>query len=90
MENKIVVKLNQGLVNQTIYIFTDKSEKLPIVEEVSMENLFTSITKAVSFYKIDKVHLCGAHSYTLGIKDQLTTKFQLCFGLDNNITIELT
>ena len=40
-------------------------------------------------YNINEIKIQGPQSYTLGIKDQLIKKINVCFGYDNKINIEL-
>lgn len=89
MENQIVIKLNQGVLNHHVYIFTDVSEQVPISEVATMENLMSIVAMAAAKYKIKKIKISGAKTFSLGIKDQLTEKLSTCFGKIDDFIIEM-
>ena len=89
MDNQIIVKIEPGVLNQYVYIFTDRSELTPLCQETKMENLLSVITKCAAQYDIKKIKLSGAHEFTIGIKNQLTEKLTTCFEKADEFNIEL-
>lgn len=89
MENQIIVRLEAGVIKQTVYIFTDLSDEVPIGIEANMEDLLSVIVMSAAKYKIKNIKLSGPKSFSLGVKDQLTEKINTCFGKSDDFTIEL-
>ena len=89
MQDKIIVKLNPGMLNQTIYIFSNECNTVPLQKEATMEELLSVVTMAAAKYKIEYIGLSGAREFARGIEDQLTEKISTCFGNSNNITIDV-
>lgn len=89
MHEQIIVMLQPTELNQTIYIMSNNSEIVPIIIQCSKDELLSTIAMSAAKHKIDEIKLQGPHDYTLGIKNQLTEKINTCFGMQNNLTIEL-
>ena len=89
MEEMIVVMLQPTELKHTIYIMSNNSEIIHIIIKCTQEELLSTVAMSASKYKIDLIKLQGPQDYTLGIKNQLSTKINTCFGKDNKITIEL-
>lgn len=89
MENQIIVKLELGKLEHTIYILTNDTENTTIEKKVAVEDLVSMITMSAAKYKIKTIKLCGPKTYSFGIKEQLLTKINTCFGKTDGFTIEL-
>ena len=88
MENQIIVKLNQGILEQTVYIFTDESDTIPLIKTAPMDQLVSLVTMSAAKYNVRLIKLSGARTFALGVKNQLTEKIQTCFGKTDDFTIE--
>ena len=89
MEEQIVVMLQPTELKHIIYIMSNNSENVPIVIQCPQEELLSTVAMSAAKYKITEIKLRGPQDYILGIKEQLISKVNTCFGLDNKITIEL-
>ena len=89
MDNQIIVRFNLGDFKHAVYIFTDESEKTPIYEEATTDNILSVIAMSAAKYNIRKIKISGAKDYSLGMKDKLTEKLNTCFGKSDVFTIEV-
>lgn len=89
MEELIIVQIKPTELEHTVYIMTNNSEIIPIIVKCTQETLLSTVAMSASKYNISDIKIQGPHTYTQGIKDQLQTKVNTCFGCNNNITISL-
>ena len=89
MEELIIVQIKPTELEHTVYIMTNDSEIIPIILKCKNEELLSTVAMSASKYNISDIKIQGPHAYTQGIKDQLQTKVNTCFGHNNNITITL-
>lgn len=89
MEETIYVQLKPTELEHNVYIMSNNSEVVPIVTKCTQETLLSTLAMSASKYGIDLIKIQGPHAYIEGIKNQLQTKINTCFGQNNNITIEL-
>ena len=87
MEKQIIVKLDFGCLNHTVYVYSDNGTCEQ--KQATAENLLSVIAMESARYGVKKIKLCGAKQFTAGIKNQLTEKIITCFGKADDFTIEL-
>ena len=89
MREEIIVILNPVDLKQTVYIMSANSETIPIEVKCSKEELLSTVVMSAAKYNIDSIKLKGPKDYSLGIKEQIQNKAQVCFGKENKLIIEL-
>lgn len=89
MNEMIIVQVRPTELEQLVYVISNNSEIVPITIRCKQEELLSTVAMSAAKYEINEIKIQGAKDYTLGIKDQLTTKINTCFGVNNKINIEL-
>lgn len=89
MEEVIIIQVRPTELEHTVYIMSNNSEIVPIVVKCKAEELLSTVAMSAAKYEINDIKIQGPQAYTLGIKEQLTKKINVCFGYDNKINITL-
>lgn len=89
MSDQIIVKIEEGSLKQQIFIFSSELDLGPTCKEATMDELMSAITMSAAKYNIKLIRFTGPHSFTAGLKNQLTEKIITCFGKADDFKIEL-
>jgi hypothetical protein len=89
MEEMIIVQLKPTELEHSVYIISNNTEMVPLIKRTTIEELPSVVAMSAAKYNINCIKLAGPHSYTCGVRDQVTAKINTCFGKDNNFLIEL-
>ena len=89
MDEVITIQVNPVTLEQVVYIFTNKIEKVPVTINTTINELPSVVAMSAAKYGIQYIKIAGAKSYAAKIRDTITEKINTCFGKDNGFVIEL-
>ena len=80
MREEIYVIIQPGVIEQTVYIFSEMLETLPLTLTSPMYSLADTILSAAQKYNIYNIKIKGTQAYNQKIKEDILMKQNIYFA----------